>query len=244
MKPIIPKQHGAWAMLTVPFLVGMAAGGAKWIHIPLFLGCFFLYLASYPLLLAVKNRRRAAEYIKWIFIYGILGAAFLILPVYDSPNLMWFGIIVLPLFFVNFYYAKQKNERAFLNDFCAVAELSLGGPASYYAATGTIDKTAILVWILCVLFFTGSVFYVKTLLREKKNATFKWFSWGYHLGVPFIVGILGATIIAVAFIPSLIRAVICYGKPLTPKTVGIIEIANSIFFVIVLFIGMHIRMIL
>lgn len=27
MKALIPKQHGAWAMLLIPFLLGMAKGG-------------------------------------------------------------------------------------------------------------------------------------------------------------------------------------------------------------------------
>lgn len=27
MKALIPNQHGAWAMLLIPFLLGMAKGG-------------------------------------------------------------------------------------------------------------------------------------------------------------------------------------------------------------------------
>ncbi|EZP78790.1 hypothetical protein H839_02941 [Parageobacillus genomosp. 1] len=46
-KWIVPKQHGAWAMLIVPFLLGAYAGGFTWLHVPLFVGWFFLYLATY-----------------------------------------------------------------------------------------------------------------------------------------------------------------------------------------------------
>lgn len=38
MKALIPKQHGAWAMLLIPFLLGMVKGGPVIWHIPLFLG--------------------------------------------------------------------------------------------------------------------------------------------------------------------------------------------------------------
>ncbi|ANF38517.1 membrane protein [Bacillus sp. CN2] len=42
MKAMIPKQHGAWAMLLIPFLLGMVKGGPVFWHIPLFLGWLFL----------------------------------------------------------------------------------------------------------------------------------------------------------------------------------------------------------
>lgn len=57
MKALIPKQHGAWAMLLIPFLLGMIKGGPVFWHIPLFLGWLFLYLAVYPITLALKRSR-------------------------------------------------------------------------------------------------------------------------------------------------------------------------------------------
>jgi 4-amino-4-deoxy-L-arabinose transferase-like glycosyltransferase len=58
MKPFIPKQHGTWAMLVIPFVLGAMAGGWSWVHIPLGLGWLFLYLASYPLLMISKKRNK------------------------------------------------------------------------------------------------------------------------------------------------------------------------------------------
>lgn len=55
MKLIIPKQHGAWGMLLIPFVLGILTGKWTWYHIPLFLACFFVYLATYPLLMYVKQ---------------------------------------------------------------------------------------------------------------------------------------------------------------------------------------------
>jgi hypothetical protein len=40
-KWIVPKQHGAWAMLIVPFLLGAYAGGFTWLHVPLLSAGFF-----------------------------------------------------------------------------------------------------------------------------------------------------------------------------------------------------------
>ena len=45
MKLVIPKQHGAWAMLIIPFLLSVILGKPTIYHIPLFIA--FLYLFSY-----------------------------------------------------------------------------------------------------------------------------------------------------------------------------------------------------
>lgn len=56
MKVMIPNQHGAWAMLLIPFLLGTVKGGPVFWHIPLFLGWLFLYLTVYPVSLALKKK--------------------------------------------------------------------------------------------------------------------------------------------------------------------------------------------
>lgn len=54
MKLVIPKQHGAWAMLIIPFLLSVILGKPNMYHIPLFLAWFFIYLATYPFLMYIK----------------------------------------------------------------------------------------------------------------------------------------------------------------------------------------------
>lgn len=74
------------------------------------------------------------------------------------------------------------------------------------------------------------------MIREKKNSQFKWISWTYHLLVPVLWLAAGEVIVAVAALPSLIRAVVFYGKPLSVMKVGIYEIVNAVlFFIIMLF---------
>lgn len=58
MKLVIPKQHGAWAMLVIPFLLSVILGKPTIYHIPLFLAWFFIYLATYPFLTYIKQRRK------------------------------------------------------------------------------------------------------------------------------------------------------------------------------------------
>ena len=58
MKMVIPKQHGAWAMLLIPFLLGMLAGHPTIWHIPLLIGWLFLYLATFPFIMYVRKKKR------------------------------------------------------------------------------------------------------------------------------------------------------------------------------------------
>lgn len=80
MKVFIPKQHGAWAMLVIPFILGMFAGGADVKHIPLFCGWLFLYLAASPAMMMVK-KKNIVYYQKWVLIYGIPAVVFLLISV-------------------------------------------------------------------------------------------------------------------------------------------------------------------
>ena len=53
----IPRQHGAWAMLVVPFLAGLLASGFRWPDAPLFGAWLSGYPLSYFVLQAIRSRR-------------------------------------------------------------------------------------------------------------------------------------------------------------------------------------------
>ncbi|PLS15490.1 hypothetical protein CVD28_22505 [Bacillus sp. M6-12] len=69
---------------------------------------------------------------------------------------------------------------------------------------------------------------MKTMIREKKNLSFKYISWGYHSGIIGLWTLTGHWIVMLAFLPSLIRAVCLYGKKISVMKVGI----YVLFFVI------------
>jgi hypothetical protein len=235
MKLFMPKQHGAWAMLIIPFWLGAAASGIVWQHIPFFIGWLLLYLATYPMLLMFK-KKKIPFYRKWTLIYIVPALGFLMVPLFTTPTIIYFGFSMVPFFLINAYFSSMNKERALMNDLSAIIVFSIAGLASSYLPAGMMNKEAILVFAASILFFTGSTFYVKTMIREKKNTNFKWVSWSYHLLVPILWLAAGEAIAAVAVVPSLIRAVVFYGKPLSVMKVGIYEIVNAVlFFIIMIF---------
>lgn len=232
MKLLIPREHGAWAMLILPFLIGLAPQ-IKWIHLPLFLGWFLLYLSLNPMMMLIKKKGDPLFYRKWFFSYGGVAAIFLFFVVFYYPALVWVGLGMLPLFLINVAFARQNQERNFWNDVVAVFEMSMGGVASAYVALGHWSVFQIYVWVISVLFFLGTVFFVKTMIREKKNITFRYLSWGYHfLMVGGVYLVTGHVWLVLAILPSLLRAVIFGGRNLKPLQIGLMEIGNSLLFTI------------
>lgn len=229
MKLFLPKQHGAWAMLIIPFWLGVVASGFMWQHIPFFIGWLLLYLATYPMLLLFKGKK-VPFYRKWTFIYLIPALLFLQVPLWTRPSIVMFGLAMVPFFAINAYFSSKKNDRALLNDFSAIFAFGIAGLASGYLPNGGINSETILIFITSSLFFIGSTFYVKTMIREKKNVVYKWISWIYHAVIPVIFFAIGYWIVAISFIPSLIRAIYFYGRPYTMKKVGILEIVNAVIF--------------
>jgi YwiC-like protein len=233
LKLFLPKQHGAWAMVIIPFWLGAIAGGLVWQHIPFFIGWILLYLATYPILLLFK-RKKMAFYTKWALIYLVSATIFLIFPLLKNPAIIYFGLFMIPFFLINAFYSAKNRDRALMNDFSAIFTFSFASLASSFLGSGTVSANALLIFVISVLFFIGCTFYVKTMIREKKNIHFKWISWIYHLLVPTAWLIFGYWFIAIAYLPSMLRAVGLYGKSLSTKKVGIYEIINAAVFFLVI----------
>lgn len=126
MKLVIPKQHGAWAMLIIPFLLSVILGKPTIYHIPLFIAWFFIYLATYPFLTYIKQRRKR-EYLHAAIVYFLIAFVFGMISLLYEWRILLFVIVMIPFFIVNMYYARQKNERALLNDVSAIIVFCIGG---------------------------------------------------------------------------------------------------------------------
>jgi len=235
MKLFLPKQHGAWAMLIIPFWLGVVASEFLWQHIPFFLGWILLYLATYPTLLLFKRKKRNL-YTKWAVIYAIPAVLLLLIPLWVRPSIIYFGLAMIPLFIINAYYSSKKNDRALFNDLSAIFSFSIAGLASGYLAAGEINASMLIIFIASILFFTGSTFHVKSIIRERKNIVYKRISFTYHSLIPILWASLDYWIISLAFLPGLIRALYYYGKPLKMKKSGIIEVVNAVLFFVIMII--------
>ena len=80
----LPPQHGAWAMLVVPYLVGVLCAGPSWLQLPLLVAWLGGYLLSYYVFLAVKTRR-PSRVVAQVMVYSVVTVPAAVLVVVAQP---------------------------------------------------------------------------------------------------------------------------------------------------------------
>ncbi|HLU45226.1 MAG TPA: YwiC-like family protein [Natronosporangium sp.] len=233
MRAFLPPQHGAWAMLVVPYLVGGLLAGWSWVSAPLLVAWIAGYLLSYYAFQAVKTRRPG----RWraqLTLYGAITVPLVTLVVAARPAVLWYAPAYALLLLVNAGYAARRQERALLNDLASVLlSCLMVGVAATVAGMDPLAPTWPIVgaFLACTGYFAGTAFYVKTMIRERGERRWRWWSVGYHAGALAGAVWLGPTL-AVLFTWFLIRAWWLPRKALVPKQVGMIEIGNSLLLVL------------
>ncbi len=219
-------------MMSVPFLLGMLAGDPHWSHAPLFLSWLCLYLCSYPLLQYIKRGKNPSHWLKWTWIYGLPAVVLLVPALIVEPSLLWLGPVFALLFSVNIWHSRRKNERALLNDICAILSFSIGGAAAYVLGSGGWDKMAVAVSLFSFLYFMGSTFFIKTVFRERGNASWLAAARIFHVLLLVIPAAAGYLWMGIPYIFSAVRTFVFGGKQLRPWKVGSMEIIGVVQFLI------------
>ncbi|MDQ0255424.1 magnesium-transporting ATPase (P-type) [Evansella vedderi] len=236
MKWYIPREHGAWAMLIVPYWIGASISGVQWSHLLFFIGLFALYFAQAPLLTYIRNPKNKDVWPSF-FAYISIGSIIIIPFFLTNFSLLWISLSILPLFMINLVFAKLKKERWFINDLIAIIALSSLLLLAYRLTEPAIHFEAYKYVLLNVLFFTGSVFHVKSLIREKNNKMFQRTSIFYHIMVVIFTAVLQLFGAALTFLLSLLKTLYVPKSYLKrPLQIGVVEIINSVlFFLLVIY---------
>ncbi|UBH09128.1 YwiC-like family protein [Macrococcus armenti] len=235
-----PNQHGAWAMIIMPVLFGMFATKFNIFQLLFFAGWFMTFFFADHFLFYVKQRKKQIGYLKCALLFLLIAVICYIPIIIYEYKVMMFFLAMVPFGIINYFFAKARNERHIVNDFSAVIIFSIAGVLTYYIQSHQFEWTMTYVFGLSVVYFIGTVFYVKTMIREKRNIHYRNMSWIYH-ALLVIVGYFIHPLVFIAFLPSLIRSVMLYGKQLKPIKIGVLEIANAVF--ITVFIGLFFNII-
>ncbi len=226
----VPPQHGAWAMLVVPWLAGVLLAGFRWSHLALLAAWVAGYLLSYFVMQAVKTRR-PRRFRAQLLVYGVPTVLFGGLVLVLRPQLLWFGLVYVPLLLVNVVYAGRRRERDVVNDLASVVQSSV--MLLVAAAVAGVPVSEVWLPFLAVLaYFTGTVLYVKTMIRERGSAAYRQASVAFHLAV-FAGSLWVHPLLGAFFGLALVRAWVLPGRGLRPKQVGILEVVLSVLLVVV-----------
>ena len=161
-------------MWSVPLIVGAAVAPVwQWRTLILIVAALAFFLVRYPLATLIKTRKRPtidrAWLLRWSIGYGLIAAfsgAWLIL-IERLYFLIPIGLIGATLVAFHLWLVYRNQEMSAYGDLTGIAGLALGAPLMYYAASGQLDGTAMLLWLVNALYFGGTVYYIKLKVRQQ-----------------------------------------------------------------------------
>lgn len=247
----VPNQHGAWAMLVVPPIVGAARSGPTWSHLLLFAAWLSAYLAFYAVGLWLKSHRKP-RYRPAALAYAastaVLGVPLLI----SHPELLRWAVVFGPLLALSLGYSARRDDRALTNDLLTTAAASamvvvagsLGADAAAPAPLGAFgpawfpggaDAELWSAALVLFVYFAGTAFYVKTMIRERGSRGWLVASIAWHvmtLGVTLLVWPGAAWLMGI----TLVRAVVVPWRwpRATAAQIGVGEVVVSVLLAVAL----------
>lgn len=175
---LLPREHGAWAMLLVPYLIGAAITGFSPRLVAGLVAVLLLFFSRPPLALLLKRRIRNGVWgpesrLLWLnFSLPALAAAALFAWLIVAYSLWWLlvlGSAGLALFAVHSVMVFRRRERSAAAELVGILMLTLTGPLAVYLArarmNGDTAREAVALWLLNAAYFGASVFLVKMKIR-------------------------------------------------------------------------------
>ncbi len=196
---VLPAEHGSWAWLFIPYLVGVAvAGGVNTAVFLLLLGGLAAFLLRQPAtawLRIRQGRGRLADRplaVGWTV--GLAGTAvfsFVALLFMGLYDLLWLTVPLLALLVVYLVVAfrRQSDVRAMWMELAGAVGLAAMAPAAMIAAQGQLNQTAWVIWGLVGLLNSLGVLYVRLRIADTHQRPISRFPvWFIHLVVLLVVG--------------------------------------------------------
>lgn len=241
----LPRQHGAWAMLLVPLLLGVAASRASSWHVVLAGAALSGYLASASAQ-AWARARRSPAYRAPMAVYGGLFAVLGITLVLAFPALLAAVLVAGPATLVVLGGARPGTRRDLANSLAQVAQALVLVPAAALVSGAVEAGPVVSATVIAAGYLVGTVLVVRSVLRERGNEAFAGLSVGFHavlaglavLLLPAGYVVLGAALtLRAAALPALQRRLAGGPRPIRPVHVGIVEILASVAVVAVSFLS-------
>lgn len=218
-------------MLASPFLVGVVAASPRWVHLPLLLLWFVGYFAFFAAGLWLKSGRRA-RYLPPVRAYGLATVPLAIVVLLLRPDLVVWAPLFAPLLLAGLWFAAHRQDRSLPSGLATILAACLMTMVAFDAGDGTDWARAWTLTAVLAGYFVGTLFYVKTMIRERDSRPHYWLSVGYHAAWTVAVAWLSWWL-AGLFALLALRAAVLPGRGLSPKQVGVGEIVANIAVVVV-----------
>lgn len=169
----LPSRHGAWALLVVPLVVGVAIAGWHPVHGPLALAWtagFLAFEAARGWLATPRSGRVVAPVLTYTVLAGAAGGVVL---AYDPSLALWLAVF-FPLVALSLGAVARGRAGSVVDEGAAVLAAGLVLPAAYDAGSAgrlvAMDATGTTVWVafaVVLAYSFGAVLYASTMLAER-----------------------------------------------------------------------------
>ena len=240
----MPHQHGAWAMLAVPLLLGVAASRPDVRQLLLAAAAVAGYLASATGQAWLRSRRRETLTMPlgvYLVAFGALG---LVLVAGHPALLAGLGVLA-PATAMVVAGARPGTRRDLANSLAQAAQALVLVPGAAIVADAVDPARVAIATAVAAAYLLGTILVVRSMLRERDSRRFALASAGYHaaLVLPALLlapawAILAAGLaVRAAALPVVGRRRAAAGRPLRPIHVGLAEMAAAVTVVAVAFLA-------
>lgn len=239
-----PRQHGAWAMLAVPLLLGVAASrpvGSQ-LLLAFAVGAGYLALATSESLVRAHDRTR---FVPSLVVYAAVAAAAGLPLLVIDPLLLAAAAVLLVASAATLLLARRRGRPVLPGRLVETGAALVLTPAAASLA-GTLDGPVLgAATLLAAMYLLSTVLVVRSAIRERGNQAFAAGSAAYHLvavglasfllPAPYVVvwAVLAARAIGV---PWLQRRVERGPHRLRPIHLGLVELAGALLVVATSFV--------
>ncbi|HSL97557.1 MAG TPA: YwiC-like family protein [Candidatus Deferrimicrobiaceae bacterium] len=234
----VPRQYGAWAILAVPLLLGVAASRPSPWHLVLAVSAGSAYLASVAALEWARARRTAALRPAGLFgaVLAVSGAALLVV----EPRLLTIAALVVAVGGVTLAMSLAGYHKSVFVSLLEIGQALALVPAAALLAGDPLGPAVADAVLAGGLYLVGSVLVVRSLIRERGNRVFAVAALAYHGAVVAVAWLLlpwPYSVLAVALLARSAALLVAQarwragpGGPgrLRPVHIGIIEILASL----------------
>lgn len=267
-KILVPREHGSWGIWLVPLVSGAligakgASAGASLPVIWFLIASASAYLSYQPLEvllglspLRVRTSREHNVALAWILSCLLLGSVSLVeLVRLGRMKIIWFAVLGGACFAIRWLFGKTRAYRTSKQVMGALA-LTSTAAGSYYVAGGTINKTALLLWLAYWLFSAAQIEFVQLCIRTSsaKSSHQKFLAGrtvlAFHIllllaAVAVSFGGLAPALFCAAFVPALMRVVLWVReapRKINFRSLGFAELFQNLLFAAITTIAFVLR---
>jgi hypothetical protein len=175
----LPSEHGSWIWWIGPLIIGAAAGGSRYSHLPLLAAAVLaVFLLRQPTAILVKvvsgrrSRREQLPAVLWMILYSAAGVIFAsALVTLGHGRILGLAIPGFIVFAWHLYLISRRAERGQLGiELVGAGVLSLAAPAAYWITGGPDDCLAWILWGMTWLQAAASIVNVYFRLEYRRSS--------------------------------------------------------------------------